>query len=343
MKSLFYKFGAVWLLILLLVYGAFILKPITLGLFIAMVMYPMISYLEKYISSLSIRYFIILFTILILHLIVISIVGYQLMGLFDVLDGDDFTVENLSKSLKSFIVKLGFTYGQSNNMINSSIENTLSMITTSLPSIFSITSSLFVTFSLGIIFSYFFSIYYTGLKDAFLDLVDRNEREKYLRVCDKIPDVIRGYLSGMSVVMLILAAINTLIYLLIGLDYALAWGILSGLLAIIPYLGSAIALILPLSYSLITSDGITQPILIFFSFLIVQQLEGNILTPKIIGDRVNVNPLAAIIFMIISAQIWGIFGIFISIMVVGIVKLFFEEWKEYRTLATILSEAIDDN
>lgn len=340
MQRLFYKLGIGILTCIVLIYGGFILKPLTLGVLIAMIFYPAVSTLQSKIKYHSISYFTVLFVVLIIVSFIISIISYQMVGLFEDLQSEKFSYDNLKLALVTFLKDLGISNRHVDSQISELVNRSLSLSSSLFKSFVSNSTSILFTGSLGLVLSYFFSAYYNSLRTEFLKLFDKEQREKINNICDEIPSVVRKYLKGMSIVMLILAIVNSIIYSLIGLEYALFWGVLSGLMAFIPYLGSAIALLLPLSYSFISSNGIAQPILILTCFIAVQQIEGNVLTPKIVGEAVDINPLVAILFMIVSAQIWGIYGVFISIMVAGIIKIVLEQWKAYETIAVLMSEEV---
>jgi len=342
MRDTFYKLGTIVLIVIILIEGSFILKPVTLGLLIAMIFHPAVSALQNKVKYHSISFIAIFFLTILLSGLIFSIISFQLFGLFEDLNSDKFSFDGLRSALISFLNDLGFSSALLESQFSKLINGTLSIGSAIAKNIISNSSSMLFTVSVGIILSYFFSAYYSGLREAFLQLFEKAQRPKLNAIFDEVPKVVRRYLKGMSIVMTILAILNTVIYLLIGLEYALIWGLLAGIMAFIPYVGTAIALVLPLSYSFITSDGITQPLLIFLGFMLIQQLEGNILTPKIVGDAVDINPLAAILFMIISAQIWGIYGVFISIMVAGILKIVLEQWNAYQSFATLLSEDVEE-
>jgi len=341
MRDTFYKLGTGTLVVVILIKASFILKPITLGLLIAMILYPAVSGLQKKVKYHSVSYISIFMLALLFLGVIFSVISFQLFGLFEDLNSGKFSFDGLRLSLITFFNDLGISSAQVDSQFSKLVNRTLTIGSDLASSIISNSSSMIFTASVGIILSYFFSAYYSGLREAFLQLFAKSHRPKLNLIFDEVPKVVRRYLKGMSIVMIILAILNTIIYLVIGLEYALIWGLLSGIMAFIPYVGSAIALVLPLSYSFITSDGITQPILVLIGFILIQQLEGNILTPKIVGDAVDINPLAAILFMIVSAQIWGIYGVFISIMVAGILKIVLEQWKAYQSLATLLSEEVE--
>jgi predicted PurR-regulated permease PerM len=76
-------------------------------------------------------------------------------------------------------------------------------------------------------------------------------------------------------------------------------------------------------------------------FGFVQFLEGNLITPNIIGSKVNINPLAAIIALIIGGKVWGVVGMILAIPICGILKIIFSHFDRLKPYAILLSSSND--
>ncbi len=100
--------------------------------------------------------------------------------------------------------------------------------------------------------------------------------------------------------------------MIVGIDHAIFFGVLSGVLTIIPYVGIIIGALFPIIMALITKDSIWYTIRVVIVFTIVQFLEGNFITPKITGSKVSINALAAIIALVIGGKILGISGMILA-------------------------------
>jgi len=133
--------------------------------------------------------------------------------------------------------------------------------------------------------------------------------------------VIQGYISGLFLVTMIVAALNTMGLLIVGIDHAIFFGILSGVLTIIPYVGIIIGALFPVVMALITKDSIWYTLGVVIVFTIVQFLEGNFITPRITGSKVSINALAAIIALLIGGKIFGIAGMILAVPGIGLVKI----------------------
>ncbi|MEM1124742.1 MAG: AI-2E family transporter, partial [Bacteroidota bacterium] len=131
--------------------------------------------------------------------------------------------------------------------------------------------------------------------------------------------------------------------LLIGIKYAFFWGFLAAFLAIVPYIGTFIGGFLPFAYAMATSDSYVQPALVVLLFGTVQVLEGNIITPKVVGSSVKINPLAAILALVTGGFIWGIGGLILAIPIIAILRVVMAEIDFLKPLSALLSSDIYEN
>lgn len=188
-----------------------------------------------------------------------------------------------------------------------------------------------------VILSTFFFLYYRSFFKKFLLMLFHNpQHSRVERILDKIKGVVQNYVVGLGIVMAIIATLNTVALMLIGVKYALFWGILAALLNIIPYVGVFIGSLLPIAYTLVTMDSLFYPIAVFLSFSGVQFLEGNFITPNVMGKSVSINPFVAILGLLIGGQLWGAVGMILSIPIMAIAKVTFDEIEELKPFGYVL-------
>ncbi|MBC8046587.1 MAG: AI-2E family transporter [Fimbriimonadaceae bacterium] len=148
--------------------------------------------------------------------------------------------------------------------------------------------------------------------------------------------LVQSYISGVFKVMIILAAMNYLVLLAFGLKHAIFFAIVAAALNILPYLGPLIGALLAAFYALVTKDNTLTPVFIYLALQGVQLIEGNFLTPKIVGSKVDINPLIAILAIFIGNLIWGIAGMVLIIPTVAILKLIFSQINELEPYAFLI-------
>lgn len=137
---------------------------------------------------------------------------------------------------------------------------------------------------------------------------------------NEIKSVVQSYVSGLFIVILILAVLNSVGLWALGIKYALFFGIFSAILTVIPYLGNFLGGLFPFLVALVTKDSAWYAVGVVAIYAFIQFLEGNFITPNIMGSRVSVNPLAALLSLIIGAQLLGLTGVILAIPILGIIK-----------------------
>ncbi len=108
----------------------------------------------------------------------------------------------------------------------------------------------------------------------------------------------------------------------IGVDLALVIGILSGAAFIIPYIGTILGIIAASSMAFVVFHDITHIIYVFILYGGAQVLEGAVITPRVIGDKVGLHPLAIILSIIIGGELFGFLGILLAVPTAATLKIF---------------------
>lgn len=185
----------------------------------------------------------------------------------------------------------------------------------------------------------FFLLIYRDHLAVFISKVFSKEKNTDLLIkLTSIRRIVYAYMSGAGKVMLILAVLNTAVLFALGIEHAIFFGVLAGMLNIIPYLGPILGAILPFIFALITKDTLFYPIAVIVSFSFVQILENAYLTPKITGSNVNLNALVTFIGLLIGAAIWGIIGMVLIIPTIAILKKLFEMSPDTEPYAYLFGE-----
>ena len=115
----------------------------------------------------------------------------------------------------------------------------------------------------------------------------------------------------------------------IGIDLAIAIGTLAGITFIIPYVGTIIGIVLSIIMAFLKFHDILHPLLCLGWFILVQALEGAVITPKIVGDTVGLHPLVAIIALLIGGQMFGIMGMLLAVPVTAVLQVFLRSLADY--------------
>jgi len=143
--------------------------------------------------------------------------------------------------------------------------------------------------------------------------VPRTWHAKARTMAADVDSVLSQFLRGQVLVMLLLAAYYSLALTIAGLPSALAIGLLTGLLIFVPYLGFATGFALALLVAALQFQGLTPIVGVLIVFGIGQVLEGFVLTPFLVGNRIGLHPLAVIFALMAFGQLFGFFGILMAL------------------------------
>lgn len=144
------------------------------------------------------------------------------------------------------------------------------------------------------------------------DLVPPAHREEVAAWVGDVDHAVGRFIRGQLVVAAILGALYSLGLWLVGLPLAIVVGILSGLGNMVPYLGTAIGLVLATVLALVHGGGWTLLLLTYGVFAVVQALEGTIITPKIVGEAVGVKPLGVLVAILVFGELLGLIGLLLA-------------------------------
>ncbi|MDQ3073845.1 MAG: AI-2E family transporter, partial [Bacteroidota bacterium] len=195
-------------------------------------------------------------------------------------------------------------------------------------------------FGLVPIYIFLFLLYRSSFKEFFL-VISPTEKHRTVRsVIRQIEKVVQNYIVGLVIVMVIVGTLNTITLLVIGVQYAMFFGFLAALLTVIPYIGIFIGSLLPAMYALATLNSPWYAFAVVATFLFVQFLEGNFITPRITGNKVKVNPLAAIVALIVGGYLWGTAGLIIFIPLVAMLKVVFDHIPSMQPYGFLLGTEI---
>lgn len=314
-----------------------LLLPLVLGFLFALLLLPAVQRLEKiHVPKILANIIMIVATILVLITIMgaLSITLSQFVG-----DIPNYQVE--AKQNIGLIQQM-ITNVSGISLIdqNSWIDQNINLVEIGLQNVGNVISqATSIASTLGLTFLYtFFMLFYRAKLRIFLQKLLGGEAEKnILNVIKKIGTIVPHYLTGVIKVMLILATLNTLGLWMIGIHNPLFWGIFIAVLNIIPYVGTLVGFIALIIITLIT-QGIPLAIGAIILFLITQFIDNNILTPKIAGGTININPLAAILGIIIMGSLWGTVGMMLALPLVGIIKVIADGLPEYEAWGYLLGD-----
>lgn len=219
------------------------------------------------------------------------------------------------------------------NSTTSAVATSATVVATTLMTLSS--SLLFLAFLL--LFTFFF-LNYRRILYTFLVAVFKEEHaDKVSDIVGQIQYIIKKYILGLFIQMLIVTGLMMLTLTILGVKYAVLLGLVTGIFNIIPYLGIFSALLISVVITFATA-GITKVILVLVAFIAVHALDGNILMPLVVGSKVKINALFAFVGIIIGEMMWGISGMFLCIPYLAMLKIIFDRIDELKPWGLLLGD-----
>ncbi|MFP4164283.1 MAG: AI-2E family transporter [Chitinispirillaceae bacterium] len=174
--------------------------------------------------------------------------------------------------------------------------------------------------------------------NKFLELIRDPDRQHEIKMLvTRIDSDIRTYLGIKTVSSVITALFSYLIFSAIGLNFASFWAFLVFLLNYIPTIGSIIATVFPSLLALVQFESIGPFLVVALGVTSVQQLIGNFLEPRFLGNRLNLSPLVILISLALWGKLWGIPGMLLCVPITAIVMIVFSHFPQTRSIAVALS------
>lgn len=171
----------------------------------------------------------------------------------------------------------------------------------------------------------FLILLYRNLFMRFLSkLVKPQNQQKLQDILVNVKVAIQSFLVGLLFEMGIVSTLTTVGYMIIGVPYALLLGVITGLLNLIPYIGILIAGILSIIATLTISTDLSSVLGVVIINVIVQLIDNNIIVPLVVSSKVRINAIISVIAVVVGGAIAGVAGMFLAIPLLAIIKVIFD-------------------
>lgn len=202
----------------------------------------------------------------------------------------------------------------------------------------SFTTNILSSFVLILLFSFFLLYLRAFFLEFFYKVFASSDKLLIDETMQKIYEVIQNYLLGLLKVICFIGILNSVGLWALGIESPLFFGFLGGLLVIIPYIGILIGSALPIIVALITKDSYWYAVGVMGVFLFVHILEGNVITPYVVGSKVSINPLVAIFALLLFGKLWGLAGLILALPVTAICKIIFDTLPGFKAVGFLLGK-----
>ncbi len=324
-----------------LVYALFvmqdILAPIAFSLVIAILLNPMVNFMERKGFNRVVAIFIALLIAIIIIGGIIFFISAQLVNFSDSLPEFKSKFNELFLSFQQWLSNtMNITLTKQQELISKLGESSQKFAGGAIGGAFGI-----LGFIILVPFYVFLLLFYKSLLINFLhEVFSKDNTSKVSDVLTETKSSIQSYMVGLLLEAMVVAVLNSIALMILGLEYAILIGVIGALLNMLPYIGGIIAIALPVLLALVTKDGITIPLAIIGAYTLIQFIDNNFLVPFLVSSRVKINALISVIVVLMGGAVWGISGMFLSIPFVAILKIIFDRVPELKPWGKLLGDEI---
>ena len=307
-----------------------VLAPFFIGIVVAWLFNPFVNMLErkglKRIFSVIITYLIILTIIALVISLIIPLIYDQISDLSETVPS---IIKNIQNIVNSIIGKFKKIDGIDTEVLKQKLLNGISSygedIYTSLPNIVVDFIKNFIsgigTFFLGLLIGFFLLVGFKDVNDSIILLIPQKFHTSSKELLGKINKTLRGYVNGALFDASIILVACAICFSIFGLKSAILFALFCAIMNVIPYAGPYIGAVPALLVGFSQSTSIGFAVLI--SIVVIQTIEGNILSPIVMSKTTNVKPVAIIIGLLIFGHFFGILGMILSTPIIGVCKVIF--------------------
>ncbi len=328
-------FGLFYLAII----GETILAPLLFALVFSLLLLPFANVLEKKIRiKRAFASIIVIVSLIILLSLVIMLLIDQLSALTSDIPAFKQHMLVAIEDIQQWIAQtFHINTSKQISYINTTADSALSKGTGLIGNTILSASSILFFMLFIFLYTFFILLYRRHLLGFIVSLFADTHTSTVNIVVSEIRFIIKKYVSGILIEMLIVATLACTAFGIIGIKYAFLLGLITGIFNIIPYVGIFTALALNCLVTFATT-GSSDVVFVFFSVLVIHLVDANYIMPKMVGSKVKINPLVALLGLVIGEMVWGIKGMFLSIPIIAVFKVIFDRVEGLQPWGRLLGE-----
>src|SRR5687768_11506382 len=340
-----YNLVSISLIALAIYLGRGILMPLFFSIILALILSPITDYLMRK----DMHRFLAILVPLVLGLLIISLLIYFLSSQISLFFNDIPALRERFNELLYMAQQwvnetFNVTFWQQDRVITETAEKMKDSGPRVLQQTF-ITVTEIISYFVLFPFYTFLILYHKATIKAFLvQVFTRSEEDRVVDVLHESQSIILQYVTGLLIELTIVFSLNAAGFLIFGIKYPFFLALVGALLNIIPYIGMLIANIFCIVVTLISSDNISDALIVAGVLAAVQVIDNNILMPLVVGNKIRINAIAIITGVMVGGALAGIPGMFLALPGIALMKVLFERVEDLKPWATLLGdETVDDS
>jgi predicted PurR-regulated permease PerM len=315
------------------------LIPIAISALLSMLLIPLSNYLErKGINRILASLFCVLFMIGIFGGI-IYIVSWQAAGISSNLQEISLRIQEIIIEIQTFLAEsIGISQESQKIWIDKQTSNGTNEAFVLARSFLSYFMGIMIKSILVIVYLFLFLSSRSHLKKFILMLVPKEEVQETERMLSDAGKVSQNYLSGLGMMIFMLWIMYGIGFSIIGVESAIFFAVLCGILEIVPFIGNLTGTGLTI-LMVISQGGSNNMVLgVFLTYMFIQFVQTYFLEPLVVGAEVNINPLFTILVLVFMEIIWGIPGMIMAIPMLGILKIICDHVQILKPFAFLIGK-----
>ncbi len=323
--------------------GSNIIMPILMAFFISMMLLPVFRFLKnrKFPQSLATLLPILLLLVVFAGLIWFFSAQIQILvaDFPQIKKNINIHLNSLSKWIDGFT---HFSTEQQIKFISEQSNKLLSGTGAILSGVLGSVSGVFVFFGLLPIYIFLILSYKNLLLKFCIMWFSDDDLPQVKESIKQIESIIQSYLMGLLIQIVYITVLLGGILWIIGIKHALLIGVLFAILNLIPYVGALFGNILGVMLTLSSSQEAWPIFTVLIVIAVVQFLDNNILMPRIVGSKVKINSLVAIIGIVLAGTLAGISGMFLALPIIAVLKIVFDRTTSFKKWGVLIGDEIPE-
>jgi len=329
----------VFLVCLGLFYAKDFLMPLTIGAVLATLFLPVCKWLEKKSIPNGLAVIICFLFLILLITGVGFVIGIQLYGLTEDFDQIEKRFTEAFKSIQQYIVRyIGVSVEKQEELLH----NQEPMFYDLLKSMIGSLPKIITNFILIFIYVPFLLYYRNHIKSFILKLANPSHETEMKNVVNRVAAVSQNYLVGLLKMIFCLWIMYSIGFSILGVDNAILFAILCGVLEIVPFIGNITGTFITVMVTAVQGGSFMLILGIIMVYGLVQLLQGWVLEPFIVGSQVKINPLFTIIALLLGSLLWDLPGIFLAIPLMAMFKIVCDHVEPLKPYGFLIGETVKE-
>ncbi|MDB5010152.1 MAG: family transporter [Mucilaginibacter sp.] len=335
LKATVILFGLILLVYVLSVLGN-ILIPFSFAILIAILLNPLCSLLQRRFPKL-LSVIITLLTAIIVLGIILYFLTTQIAQFGEAVPALKHKLEGLIDSIENWILlHFGIATEKQVAFIKKLLNSSEALIGSTLGTVIGTLNLVFII----PVYVFLMLFYKTLILNFLYEVFSEEHSQRVGEILRETKTAIQSYIVGLLIEMIIVSILNSTALLILGVKYAILLGFMGAILNMLPYIGGIIAIALPVLMATVTQDGYSTQLGIIIAYLIIQFIDNNIIFPRFVSIKVQINALISIVSIFMGNALWGISGMFLSIPFLAVLKIIFDRIDDLKPWGKLLGDSV---